>query len=209
MSKEYESIKSDPHLILDVHSEDVLLNRKDKELILDKHRKIKSRAKKLVINAFISDFFIILMTIISKIIHVIFTVLIIRVVSKKAYGIESVYLNFIHDIVISFPTQVVRMSASCYSHDQSPVIEKKNFIHSSKLSWLVNLIIIPLSIFLYYAFTIMEPSLIHYKYHIIVYIFSGILENCVEPIMIYLNVKAINSESGACEDFKMSGRLSR
>lgn len=83
MSKEYESIKSDPHLILDVHSEDVLLNRKDKELILDKHRKIKSRAKKLVINAFISDFFIILMTIISKIIHVIFTVLIIRVVSKK------------------------------------------------------------------------------------------------------------------------------
>ena len=193
MSKEYESIKSDPHLILDVHSEDVLLNRKDKELILDKHRKIKSRAKKLVINAFISDFFIILMTIISKIIHVIFTVLIIRVVSKKAYGIESVYLNFIHDIVISFPTQVVRMSASCYSHDQSPVIEKKNFIHSSKLSWLVNLIIIPLSIFLYYAFTIMEPSLIHYKYHIIVYIFSGILENCVEPIMIYLNVKAINS----------------
>lgn len=24
-----------------------------------------------------------------------------------------------------------------------------------------------------------------------------------------LNVKAINSESGACEDFKMSGRLSR
>jgi hypothetical protein len=193
MSKEYESIKSDPHLILDVHSEDVLLNRKDKELILDKHRKIKSRAKKLVINAFISDFFIILMTIISKIIHVIFTVLIIRVVSKKAYGIESVYLNFIHDIVISFPTQVVRMSASCYSHDQSPVIEKKNFIHSSKLSWLVNLIIVPLSVFLYYAFTIMEPSLIHYKYHIIVYIFSGILENCVEPIMIYLNVKAINS----------------
>ena len=85
------------------------------------------------------------------------------------------------------------MSASCYSHDQSPVIEKKNFIHSSQLSWLVNLIIIPLSIFLYYAFTIMEPSLIHYKYHIIIYIVSGILENCVEPIMIYLNVKAINS----------------
>jgi hypothetical protein len=50
MSKEYESIKSDPHLILDVHSEDVLLNRKDKELILDKHRKIKSRAKKLLSN---------------------------------------------------------------------------------------------------------------------------------------------------------------
>ena len=193
MSNEYESIKLEINSNLDIHSEDIFLNKKDKELILDKHRKIKSRAKKLVINAFISDFFIILMTIISKIIHVIFTVLIIRVVSKKAYGIESVYLNFIHDIVISFPTQVVRMSASCYSHDQSPVIEKKNFIHSSQLSWLVNLIIIPLSIFLYYAFTIMEPSLIHYKYHIIVYIFSGILENCVEPIMIYLNVKAINS----------------
>ena len=193
MSNEYESIKLEINSNLDIHSEDIFLNKKDKELILDKHRKIKSRAKKLVISAFISDFFIILMTIISKIIHVIFTVLIIRVVSKKAYGIESVYLTFIHDIVISFPTQVIRMSASCYSHDQSPVIEKKNFIHSSQLSWLVNLIIIPLSIFLYYAFIIMEPSLIHYKYHIIIYIFSGILENCVEPIMIYLNVKAINS----------------
>ena len=68
MSKEYESIKSDPHLILDVHSEDVLLNRKDKELILDKHRKIKSREKKLVINALISDFFIILLSILLKII---------------------------------------------------------------------------------------------------------------------------------------------
>ena len=193
MSNEYESIKLEINSNLDIHSEDIFLNKKDKELILDKHRKIKSRAKKLVISAFISDFFIILMTIISKIIHVIFTVLIIRVVSKKAYGIESVYLTFIHDIVISFPTQVIRMSASCYSHDQSPVIEKKNFIHSSQLSWLVNLIIIPLSIFLYYAFIIMEPSLIHYKYHIIIYIVSGILENCVEPIMIYLNVKAINS----------------
>ena len=193
MSNESESIKLEINSNLDIHSEDIFLNKKDKELMLDKHRKIKKRAKKLVISAFISDFFIILMTIISKIIHVIFTVLIIRVVSKKAYGIESVYLTFIHDIVISFPTQVIRMSASCYSHDQSPVIEKKNFIHSSQLSWLVNLIIIPLSIFLYYAFIIMEPSLIHYKYHIIIYIFSGILENCVEPIMIYLNVKAINS----------------
>ena len=127
MSKEYETIKSDNNINLDVHSEDSFLNRKNKELILDKHRKIKKRAKKLVISAFISDFFIILMTIISKIIHVIFTVLIIRVVSKKAYGVVSVYLNFIHDIVISFPTQVIRMSASCYSHDQSPVIEKKKF----------------------------------------------------------------------------------
>ena len=39
----------------------------------------------------------------------------------------------------------------------------------------------------------MEPSLVNYKYHIILYIFSGIIENCVEPIMIYINVKVINS----------------
>ena len=179
--------------ISDFHSEHSLLNKKEKELLLDKQRKIKLRAQKLILSTAISDCFIIVMTIISKIIHVIFTVLIIRIVTKKAYGIESVYLNFIHDIIISFPTQVIRISASCYSHDQSPVIEKKNFIHSSILSWLVNLIIIPLSIFLYYAFIILEPSLNQYKYHIILYIVSGIIENSVEPIMIYLNVRVINS----------------
>ena len=179
--------------ITDFHSEHSLLNKKEKELLLDKQRKIKLRAQKLILSTAISDCFIIVMTIISKIIHVIFTVLIIRIVTKKAYGIESVYLNFIHDIIISFPTQVIRISASCYSHDQSPVIEKKNFIHSSILSWLVNLIIIPLSIFLYYAFIILEPSLNQYKYHIILYIVSGIIENSVEPIMIYLNVRVINS----------------
>ena len=179
--------------ISDFHSEHSLLNKKEKELLLDKQRKIKLRAQKLILSTAISDCFIIVMTIISKIIHVIFTVLIIRIVTKKAYGIESVYLNFIHDIIISFPTQVIRISASCYSHDQSPVIEKKNFIHSSILSWLVNLIIIPLSIFLYYAFIILEPSLNQYKYHIILYIVSGIIEKSVEPIMIYLNVRVINS----------------
>ena len=194
MLNQYElKIEESNSITLDIQSENSLLIKNTKDLIQDKHKKIKSRAKKLVISTIISDCFIILMTIISKIIHMIFTVLIIRIVSKKAFGIENVYLSFIHDIVISFPSQVIRSSASCYSHDQSPVIEKKNFIHSSKLLWLVNFIIIILSFFLYYAFIFMEPSLVNYKYHIILYIFSGIIENCVEPIMIYINVKVINS----------------
>ncbi len=194
MINQYElKIEDNNSIILDINSENSLLIKNTKDLIQDKHKKIKSRAKKLVISTIISDFFIILMTLISKIIHMIFTVLIIRIVSKKAYGIENVYLSFIHDIVISFPSQVIRSASSCYSHDQSPVIEKKNFIHSSKLLWLINFIIIILSFFLYYAFIFMEPSLINYKYHIILYIFSGIIENCVEPIMIYINIKVINS----------------
>ena len=194
MSNEYDIIKQENTIVsLDIQSENDLLSKNHKELILEKHKKIKARAKNLVLSTVISDCFIILMTIISKIIHVIFTVLIIRVVSKKAYGIESVYLSFIHDIIISFPSQVIRISASCYSHDQSPVIEKKNFINSSKLSWLINFIIIPVSILLYYIFVLMDPTLVNYKYHIILYIFSGIIENSVEPVMIYINVKVINS----------------
>lgn len=123
MSNEYDIIKQENTIVsLDIQSENDLLSKNHKELILEKHKKIKARAKNLVLSTVISDCFIILMTIISKIIHVIFTVLIIRVVSKKAYGIESVYLSFIHDIIISFPSQVIRISASCYSHDQSPVI---------------------------------------------------------------------------------------
>ena len=100
MSNEYDIIKQENTILsLDIQSENDLLSKNHKELILEKHKKIKARAKNLVLSTVISDCFIILMTIISKIIHVIFTVLIIRVVSKKAYGIESVYLSFIHDII--------------------------------------------------------------------------------------------------------------
>ena len=75
MLNQYElKIEESNSITLDIQSENSLLIKNTKDLIQDKHKKIKSRAKKLVISTIISDCFIILMTIISKIIHMIFII---------------------------------------------------------------------------------------------------------------------------------------
>ena len=65
MSNEYDIIKQENTILsLDIQSENDLLSKNHKELILEKHKKIKNCAKYLLINHVIIDYFIIFIKII-------------------------------------------------------------------------------------------------------------------------------------------------
>ena len=167
-------------------------NNKINEDEFSEEKKDIHKVKKLVINNALSDFFIILMTIISKIINIIFSVLIARRVSKTAYAVVNIYLFFIYTIIISFPREVLRNSISSFIYDETMIIERKKYNDCCLFIFIINCLITFLSIFIYYFFVLFNKNLNKYKVHIILYILSGILENYVEPCVIYMNVKLVN-----------------
>ena len=154
--------------------------------------RLKSKARTLIINTILSDSLNFLMTFISKLINVIFTVLIARSVTKSSYGLATIYFSFIYIIITMFPSEVLRKTTSQYSHDKNEENENRKFQDSAQVAWISNIIIFILSFFLYYAFTYLHPDLLQYRFHIVMYVLSGWIEIASEPIMIYMNVKIIN-----------------
>ena len=81
--------------------------------------RLKSKARTLIINTILSDSLNFLMTFISKLINVFFTVLIARSVTKSSYGLATIYFSFIYIIITMFPSEVLRKTTSQYSHDKN------------------------------------------------------------------------------------------
>lgn len=151
--------------------------------------KIKKKARNLIVNTVVSDSLILLLTFISKIINVIFTVLIARSVSKKSYALANIYFSFIYLLITTFPKSINRRCSLQYSHDLFEKDEEKKFKDATQVTWIINYIITFLSFFLYHAFTSFNSELLDYKLHLIIYIFSALLEIYAEPIMIYLDIR--------------------
>lgn len=131
----------------------------------------------------------IMMSLISKSIHIVFTILIARTISKHAYATANIYLSFIHFLIVNFPKDVLRPCATAFCHNKSDEIENRKYEDTCQLTWLINSFLFFFSISLFFIFIRLSPELINYRIHIVIYIFSALMEISVEPIAIYLNVK--------------------
>ena len=103
--------------------------------------RLKSKARTLIINTILSDSLNFLMTFISKVINVIFTILIARSVTKTSYGLATIYFSFIYIIITMFPSEVLRKTTSQYSHDKNEENENRKFQDSAQIAWISNIII--------------------------------------------------------------------
>ncbi len=154
---------------------------------------INSTVSSLIISKTFNDFIIILLTLFSKIINVIFTIFIARKVSKISYGISTIYLSFIYEILISFPKDILCSVCSFYCQDFDKIKEKRKFRISCSLINFINHILIFLSFFIYKIFLFMNVDLKQYKIHVIIYIISSNIDNFCIPLNVYMNINNLNS----------------
>jgi hypothetical protein len=154
---------------------------------------INSAVSSLIISKTFNDFMIILLTLFSKIINVIFTIFIARKVTKISYGISTIYLSFIYEIIISFPRDILCSVCSSYCQDIDKIKEKRKFRISCSLINFINHILIFLSFFIYKIFLFMNTDLKQYKIHVIIYTISSNIDNFCIPLNVYMNVNNLNS----------------
>ncbi len=138
----------------------------------------------------------VIVSLLTKVVNLICNIFLARLISKEAYGISKVYLEFAFLLLLYFPRQTIRQSAQKFCpNNENEQMETKNFNETVQLNWLINLIFLVLSIPLYSGFIFFGGNdLSNVSIHLLIFIFSANLELAVEPIIIYINIKIDNSK---------------
>lgn len=133
-------------------------------------------------------------SIVSKIINLLCNVILVRNISKEAYGIAKIYLEFAFTLVCFFPRETIRKTAQKFCPDKDEKKELKKFYIVAQL---YTLMIIPMIIYcllLFLGFITFDssgnikPNFIH----LIIYIICGMVEMAAEPVILYMNLHMEN-----------------
>lgn len=131
----------------------------------------------------------------TKVVNLGFNILLTRRISKEAFGIAKIYLEFAFLLVIFFPRETIRKTAQKFCPDSLEAIENKKYEMSVQLNWILNFAFNFISLIVFFVFIFFgSENLKDVKIHLFLYILSANLELVGEPIIIYMNVKIINKE---------------
>jgi O-antigen/teichoic acid export membrane protein len=135
-----------------------------------------------------------IISILSKIINLLFNIILIRHISKGAYGTVKIYLKFALSLVCFFPRENIRKTAQKFYPDKDNKRELNNYYLVCQV---YTLILIPMIIYCFLLFIgfitfdtsgNMKINIIH----LMIYIFSGMSELLVEPVILYMNLHMEN-----------------
>ena len=133
-------------------------------------------------------------SILSKIINLLCNIILVRNISKEAYGIAKIYLEFAFTLICFFPRETIRKTAQKFCPDKD---EKKELKKYYIVSQLYTLMLIPMIIYcllLFFGFITFDssgnikPNFIH----LIIYIICGMVEMVAEPVILYMNLHMEN-----------------
>ena len=102
--------------------------------------KVPEENAKFVNKSLLNSFYTVISNLSSKIITFLFTVLLLRIVSKENYGISKTYFDIIYGLTLFFPRETIRKTSQKYSADPDLNKEMNNFIETSKLNLRIVLI---------------------------------------------------------------------
>jgi hypothetical protein len=114
--------------------------------------------------------------------------------SKGAYGTVKIYLKFALSLVCFFPRETIRKTAQKFYQDKDNKRELNNYYLVCQV---YTLILIPMIIYCFLLFIVfitfeisgnMKINIIH----LMIYIFSGMSELLVEPVILYMNLHMEN-----------------
>lgn len=148
------------------------------------------KAKDYVFKTIINTSMFVGVSILTKLINLIFNVLIARIIFKETFGLATVYLNFIYGIILFFPRETIRKTTQKYCPDKDEGVEFSKYKECCELTWVLNFLAFASSfplfgIFMYYG----NESLKEHYVHLILYIACANVELFIEPIIIYMNLK--------------------
>ena len=135
-----------------------------------------------------------IISIISKIISLLCNIILVRHISKDAYGTAKIYLEFALSLICFFPRETIRKTAQKFCPDKDSNKELKKFYLVSQLYSLIFLPMIIYSFLLFFGFITFDSSgnMKQNFIHLIIYIFAGLIELLVEPIILYMNLNMEN-----------------
>ena len=140
-----------------------------------------------------------IISIISKMISLLCNIILLRHISKDAYGTAKIYLEFALSLVCFFPRETIRKTAQKFCPDKDNIKELKKFYIVCQLYTLIFIPMIIYCLFLFFGFIIFDSSgnmRIHFI-HLLLYIISGMIELLGEPIILYMNIHMENILIGA------------
>jgi O-antigen/teichoic acid export membrane protein len=154
-----------------------------------------SKAQGYMLKTLKNTSMVVVVSILTKIVNLVCNIFLARKISKHAYGIAKVYLEFAFLLLLYFPRETIRKSAQKFCpHHENEELEEKNFKQTVQLYWMLDLLFLILSIPLYLGFVFFSgEALDDLHIHLIIYIISANIELIVEPVIIYMNMKIENN----------------
>ena len=137
---------------------------------------------------------VLILSLISKILNIFCNVILVRHISKEAYGTAKIYLEFIFSLICSFPIDTIRKTSQKFCPDKNSKKEIKKYYIVCQL---YILLLIPMAIYgflLFFGFIFFDSSgTMQQNYiHLIIYIISGMMEILAEPVILYMNLHMEN-----------------
>ena len=137
---------------------------------------------------------VLVLSLISKIINIFCNIILVRYISKEAYGTAKIYLEFLFSLICFIPIDTMRKTAQKFCPDKNAEKETKKYYIVCQLYMLMLIPMIIYCILLFFGFIIFDHSgTMRQNYnHSIVYIISGMLEILAEPVILYMNLHMEN-----------------
>jgi O-antigen/teichoic acid export membrane protein len=155
----------------------------------------ENKAQTFMMKTLYNTSLVVVVSLLTKVINLVCNIFLARKISKHAYGIAKVYLEFAFLLILYFPRETIRKSAQKFCPNaENEEMEDKNFRQTVQLYWMLNFIFLILSLPLFFGFVFFSgEALEDGRMHLMIYILSGNIELLVEPVIIYMNIKIENN----------------
>ena len=137
---------------------------------------------------------VLVLSLISKFINILCNIILVRHISKEAYGTAKIYLEFLFSLICSFPIDTIRKTSQKFCPDKNGEKERKKYYIVCQLYILLLIPMIIYCVFLFFGFIFFDSSgtMRENIIHLIIYIISGFLEILAEPVILYMNLNMEN-----------------
>ena len=137
---------------------------------------------------------VLVLSLLSKLINILCNIILVRHISKEAYGTAKIYLEFIFILICSFPIDTIRKTSQKFCPDENNEKETKKYYIVCQLYSLIYIPMIIYCFLLFFGFILFDSSgtMKENYIHLIIYIISGMLEILAEPIILYMNLHMEN-----------------
>ena len=137
--------------------------------------------------------FFVVISLITKILNLVINIFVIRKITKKTFGIAKIYFESSFLMLQYFPLETMRKTTQKYCCGEKDNVENIRFEQCSRITWLLNIIFIFLTIPIWYIYVTYGENLSDVKFQMFLHLFCANLELFVEPILLYCNIKFYNN----------------
>ena len=100
----------------------------------------QKKAKGYIMKSFFNTSLFVSIGILTKIVNLVFNLLLARNISIKSYGTAKVYLEFVFMLIIYFPRETLRKTVQKYCPEKNEADENIKFYDATQLCWILNFI---------------------------------------------------------------------